>query len=330
MPLGRSVGTGAMMREPKNLRAPFALWAAVFVCAIAFSPGRAVHAQDVGTVSPQPLPPVAHPEDPKIRAKELFARQSTPAPMQAHSIGFYSKGCLAGAVALPVNGKTWQVMRLSRNRYWGHPDLVAFLERLADQAPKTGWHGLLLGDMSQPRGGPLLAGHASHQVGLDADIWLTQMPDHELTGEERETMMATMVVAEDRQDVDPKVWTPAHVALIKAAAEDPGVTRIFVNAAIKKALCRDAGSDRAWLSKVQPWWGHDWHFHVRLGCPAGETDCKPQPPRPAGDGCGKKDLAPWIGKAEHNPRLDAKPSVPRAGPKMSDLPAACRQVLLAH
>ena len=328
--LTRLAGTGAMIREPKSLRALFALWAAILVCAIAFSPGRTVHAQDVGTINPQPLPPVAHPENPKIRAKELFARQSTPAPMQAHSIGFYSKGCLAGAVALPVNGKTWQVMRLSRNRNWGHPDLVAFLERLADQAPKTGWRGLLLGDMSQPRGGPLLAGHASHQVGLDADIWLTQMPDHELTQEERETMMATMVVAEDRKDVDPKVWTPAHVALIKAAAEDPAVTRIFVNAAIKKALCRDAGSDRAWLSKVQPWWGHDWHFHVRLGCPAGETDCQPQPPRPANDGCGKKDLDPWIGKADHNPRLDTKPSVPRAGPKMSDLPAACRQVLLAH
>ena len=141
--------------------------------------------------------------------------------MAARSIGFYAKGCLAGAVALPVNGKTWQVMRLSRNRNWGHPNLVQFLERLADQAPKTGWRGLLLGDMSQARGGPMPAGHTSHQVGLDSDIWFTQMPDRELTREERENMMATMVVAADRKDVDPKVWSPAHVALIKAAAEDP-------------------------------------------------------------------------------------------------------------
>ena len=87
----------------------------------------------------------------------------------------------------------------------------------------------------------MLAGHTSHQVGLDADIWLTPMPDRELTRQEREEMMATMVVAANRKDVDPKVWTPAHVALIKAAAEDPHVTRIFVNPAIKKALCRDAG-----------------------------------------------------------------------------------------
>ena len=42
-------------------------------------------------------------------------------------------------------------------------------------------------------------------------------------------MSATMVVAEDRTDVDPKVWTPAHVKVIKAAAQDPEVERIFVN-----------------------------------------------------------------------------------------------------
>ena len=37
------------------------------------------------------------------------------------SIGYYTHGCLAGGVALPINGPTWQVMRLSRNRNWGHP-----------------------------------------------------------------------------------------------------------------------------------------------------------------------------------------------------------------
>src|SRR5438067_2639551 len=209
-------------------------------------------AQDKGTLNPNPLPPLAKPDDPATPAKELFGRKTAPAPLQARTIGFYSKGCLAGAKALPINGKTWQVMRLSRNRNWGHPELVQFLERLANQAPKTGWRGLLVGDMSQPRGGPMRTGHASHQVGLDADIWLTPMPARELTRAEREEMSATMVVARDRKDVDPKVWTPAHSALIKAAAEEPVVARIFVNAAIKKALCRAAGNDRAWLSKVQP------------------------------------------------------------------------------
>jgi penicillin-insensitive murein endopeptidase len=319
------------MRAPAGIswrgfgpRAVFSLLAAAIFL------GGTASAQDRGSVNPEPLPPLAKPDNPKTPARELFGRKTEPAPMQARTIGFYAKGCLAGATALPINGKTWQVMRLSRNRHWGHPSLVEFLERLADQAPKTGWRGLLLGDMSQPRGGPMLTGHASHQVGLDADIWLTPMPDRELTREEREHMMATMVVAEDRKDVDPKVWTPAHVAVIKAAAEDTHVARIFVNAAIKKALCRDAGSDRAWLSKVQPWWGHDWHFHVRLDCPPDNPQCEPQPPRPAGDGCAKKELEHWFTQAAPPPKPGVPPpSNPRPGPKMADLPAACRQVLLA-
>jgi len=286
-------------------------------------------AQDIGTLNPQPLPPLAHPDDPKTPAKELFGRKTTPTSAPAQTIGFYAKGCLAGGVALPINGPTWQVMRLSRNRNWGNPHLIAFLERLANQAPKTGWRGLLVGDMSQPRGGPMRNGHASHQVGLDADIWLTPMPDRELTREEREKMLATMVVRDDRKDVDPKIWTPAHVALIKAAAQDPEVARMFVNPAIKRALCRDAGSDRAWLSKVQPWWGHDYHFHVRLVCPADSPECKPQPPRPPEDGCSAKELDHWFTDAILHPKPEPKPSQPRPGPKMADLPAACRQVLAA-
>jgi penicillin-insensitive murein endopeptidase len=300
--------------------------AAALVLAALLAP-QVARAQDKGTLNPQPLPPLAKPDDPATPAKELFGRKTAPAHLQTRTIGFYSKGCLAGAVALPINGATWQVMRLSRNRNWGHPNLVQFLERLAAQAPKTGWHGLLVGDMSQPRGGPMLTGHASHQVGLDADIWLTPMPDRQLTREEREEMSATMVVAEDRLDVDPQVWTPAHVAVIRAAAKDPQVARIFVNAAIKKALCRDAGTDRGWLGKVQPWWGHDFHFHVRLVCPSDSAECKPQPARPADDGCGQ-ELEYWFTDAVLHPR-PSPPAKPKPGPRMADLPAACRQVLLA-
>jgi penicillin-insensitive murein DD-endopeptidase len=302
-------------------------YVATLLLAAAFAAVDPASAQDKGSVNPQPLPPLAKPDDPATPAKELFGRRTTPANLAARTIGFYAKGCLAGGMALPINGETWQVMRLSRNRNWGHPMLVEFLEKLAAQAPKTGWRGLLVGDMSQPRGGPMRTGHASHQVGLDADIWLTPMPDRELTRPEREEMSATMVVAEDRRDVDPKVWTPAHLNVIRAAAKEPQVNRIFVNAAIKKALCREAGSDRGWLGKVQPWWGHDYHFHVRLHCPAGEHECTPQPPRPADEGCGK-ELDHWFTDAVLHPK-PSPPSPPRAGPRMADLPAACRQVLLA-
>ena len=283
-------------------------------------------AQDPGTLDKQPLPALEHPGS--APAKELFARKAAPLPMAARSIGFYSSGCLAGAVALPINGPTWQVMRLSRNRNWGHPKLIAFLERLAQKAKKVGWNGLLVGDMSQPRGGPMLSGHTSHQVGLDADIWLTPMPDRKLSAEEREFMSATEVVRDDRLDVDTNVWTHEHTEVIRTAAEDADVERIFVNAAIKKALCREAGADRAWLAKVRPWWGHDYHFHVRIYCPADSPQCKPQPPPEPGDGCGH-ELDYWFSEAVLHPAPPTEPPKPRAGPTLAQLPAACRQVVMA-
>src|SRR6266576_6133368 len=177
-------------------------------------------AQDKGSVDAKPLPPLANPNDPKLGAKELFGRKVLPAAMPTHVVGFYAKGCIAGAESLPINGETWQVMRLSRNRYWGHPGLVALVKRLAAKAHKeAGWPGILVGDMSQPRGGPMLTGHASHQAGLDADIWLTPMPNRQLSRNEREEMSAVMMVRPDRLDIDPSVWTPNHLAMIRAAAQ---------------------------------------------------------------------------------------------------------------
>ena len=294
-------------------------------------------AQDKGTLDPKPLPPLANPDDPKTPAKELFGRRATAAPLQARSIGFYAKGCLAGAVAVPINGKTWQVMRLSRNRNWGHPELVAFLEQLSQKAPKVGWRGLLVGDISQARGGPMLTGHASHQVGLDADIWLTPMPDRELTRREREEMSATMVVAKSRKDVDPKVWTPAHAAIIKAAAEDPKVERIFVNAAIKKALCRSTDSDRTWLQQGAPDVGTRLSFPHPHELPGGQSGLPA-----AGRGAARRRLRQGarlvVPRRDHQAQAGAEaerhqgPPKPKPKPRgmtMADLPAACRQVLLA-
>ena len=299
-------------------------WLLIFTC----SAPAIAWAQDKGTVDPKPLPPLAKPDDPAVPARELFGRKVEPAPLTSRALGFYAKGCLAGAVALPVNGETWQVMRLSRNRNWGHPNLVRLIERLAEKAKEIGWPGLLVGDMSQPRGGPMLTGHTSHQVGLDADLWLTPMPARELTRLEREEMSAVNMVAENRKDVDRSLWTPQHTALIKAAAEQPGVERIFVNAAIKKALCREASGNRSWLSKVRPYYGHNYHFHVRIRCPADDPGCKGQDPAPSGDGCGK-ELNYWFRDAVLKPKPPAVPTKPRPPLKLADLPAACRQVLLA-
>src|SRR3954471_16148322 len=156
---------------------------AVAAVALAVSPAGA---QEPGTLAPQPLPPLANPDDPRTPARELFGRETDAAPLAARAIGSHARGCVAGALALPIDGETWQVMRLSRNRNWGHPQLIAFLEQLAKRVPQiNGWPGLLVGDIAQPRGGPMLTGHASHQIGLDADVWLTPMPDRRLSRAER-------------------------------------------------------------------------------------------------------------------------------------------------
>jgi penicillin-insensitive murein endopeptidase len=292
-------------------------------CGVISTCGAAA-AQDLGTVDPKPLPALAKPDDPNTPAKELFGRKPTPATMEARSIGYYTHGCLAGGQALPINGKTWQVMRLSRNRNWGHPNLVKFLERFANKVPSIGWPGLLVGDMAQPRGGPMLTGHWSHQVGLDADVWLTPMPDRELTRKEREEMMATNVVAENWMDVNPKVWSEKYVALYKLIANEPEVERVLANAAIKKALCRDAKGDRSWLHKIRPVFGHNYHFHIRLSCPKDSPDCKAQPVPPSDEGCGK-ELDWWFSRQAK----EIKPGVSKPI-LMSALPTACRQILLAQ
>src|SRR5580700_1548278 len=298
---------------------------------LVFAAGSSVAlAQDRGSVDPKPLPPLTNPNDPKVAAKELFGRKVLPAAMPTQVIGFYSKGCIAGAQPLPINGPTWQVMRLSRNRNWAHPDMVALLERLSAKVHKdAGWPGILVGDMSQPRGGPMFTGHASHQVGLDADIWLTPMPNRTLSRNEREEMSAVMMVRPDRLDIDPNAWTPEHLAVIRDAALEPSVQRIFVNAAIKKALCREAKGDRSWLSKVRPWYGHDYHFHIRMRCPSGNGQCEGQPEQSGDDGCAPSELGYWFKDEILHPPPPKEPPKPHPPITLAQLPAACKQVLHA-
>jgi penicillin-insensitive murein DD-endopeptidase len=80
--------------------------------------------------------------------------------------------------------------------------------------------------MAQPRGGPMITGHESHQNGLDADIWLTPMPDRILTPQEREDLTATSML-KDPFTVDMNLWTPVQTRLIKRAASYSEVSHIF-------------------------------------------------------------------------------------------------------
>ncbi|MEL6482721.1 MAG: penicillin-insensitive murein endopeptidase [Pseudomonadota bacterium] len=272
----------------------------------------------IGGVAALASPAAAEP------AKFAFGAHAGPSEHDPAPIGSYAKGCLAGGEQLAETGRAWQAMRLSRNRNWGHPDLISYVKRLGAQAQEAGWPRLYVGDISQPRGGPMLTGHRSHQIGLDVDIWLRKPESRVLSRAERESISSHKVVAANGRDVN-GYWTEGHHAVIRAAALDPAVARIFVNPAIKVALCNGepAGADRAWLRKVRPWWGHDAHFHVRLHCPddARAGGCRDQAPPPPGDGCGR-ELASWFEPPP--PPAPGTPKKKRRGElTLADLPVQC-------
>ena len=305
--------------------------AALLAVSFAFAAGAiAAERVRVAQATP-PLPPekpaIAEDKKDAVPAKTLFGSEKLPSLGKAMAIGYYPRGCLQGGMPLPVTGSSWQVMRLSRNRNWGHPSLIHFLEKFAPLAAKaTGWKGILVGDLAQPRGGPSPSDHASHQTGLDVDIWFMPMPDHVLSKDERENISAINVVADDWKQLNPKTWTPQHIAFIKTAAQQPEVERVLVNAAIKQELCRVEDKNRdGWMAKVRPWYKHHDHIHVRLKCPADSPNCRAQPPVPGDDGCAKGALDYWFSDKVLHPKI--KPGPPAKPLMMADLPPACKTVL---
>lgn len=247
-----------------------------------------------------------------------WAAARGPAAGPPRIVGGTSLGCLAGAAQLPADGAHWQAVRLSRNRHWGHPALVAAVQDIAARAAQEGLPPLLIGDLAQPRGGPMPYGHASHQTGLDADIWLDVGPRGQLSAAAREDPPVPSVVAPGGDGVDPARWRPGHATLIRLAAETPGIDRVLVNPAIKRTLCGSAAG-APWLRFVRPWRGHDSHLHLRLRCPAGQADCRDIPPPPPGDGC-DASLDWWFS-------AEARRPAPRPPGPPPLLPAACAGVL---
>jgi len=231
-------------------------------------------------------------------------------------------GCLVGADHLAADGIGWQVMRLGRNRAWGHPDLVAYVQALAARGASEGLPPLLVGDMAQPRGGPMPSGHRSHQTGLDVDLMYEAAPEGGLDASQREAFQPRTTLSEGGE-VDQGRFGPIQTQWLRLAAESPGVDRIFVNYRLKKFLCAAPPVSRAWLHKIRPWNGHDAHFHVRLTCTDGSGDCKATgAPVPEGDGCGR-ELDSWFAAPPGKP--PAKPQEP----VRPTLPAACARVLAA-
>ncbi|WP_308917592.1 penicillin-insensitive murein endopeptidase [Jannaschia sp. LMIT008] len=258
-------------------------------------------------------------------AKPLFEAVTRPTEGGPAAFGGHSRGCAAGSVPLAETGPTWQAMRLSRNRFWGHPQMVDMVQDLSRAAVRAGWAGLYVGDLSLPRGGPV-SGHASHQIGLDADVWLYPVERLNLTRAERESLSAVSMRRASGAYVNDR-WTQAHMQVVKAAASDPRTTRIFIFPGAKVAMCDAETGDRSWLRKVRPWYGHHYHMHIRIACPRGARGCVDQDPPPPGDGCA--EARQWQANILNPPPPD--PNAPAPRPRrdltMADLPGQCAAVL---
>lgn len=253
---------------------------------------------------------------------DRWSAQTFPKSGPARAIGSYSAGCVQGAVALPLAGDGFEVLHPSRNRHYGHPALVEYVRRLAAAVAQLGLPALLVGDLSQPRGGPTPTGHASHQSGLDVDIAYTRPPDalwRPLDPLERENLDFVPVV-----DLATRTftagWNPRIGVLLERSASESAVDRIFVSPVVKRALCTSGSRGAPWLARFRPWWGHHDHFHVRLRCPEGSPDCRPQEPAPPGDGCGA-ELAWWFSDEASAPAGRHAQGRPQA------LPAGCAKLL---
>lgn len=237
-------------------------------------------------------------------------------------IGAPTAGCLKGASDLKQadfskNVPGFVIMKTSRGRYFAHPNTIQVIEDLGRYALNQKFAPVLIGDMSQARGGPFLSGHASHQTGLDVDIRF-ELPSKKIKKKDVESLGAPSFVIGSEVK---KTWSSKQTAMLAWLAQNSQVDRIFVNPAIKKYLCKDP-SHHSWLQKIRPWWGHHDHLHVRLKCPSEMKLCQQQETIAAGSGCEGPDLNWWFSEEA---RLELEKRTKWSGPKeFPKLPSECR------
>jgi murein endopeptidase len=162
------------------------------------------------------------------------------------AVGSPANGRLVGGVQFPAEGATfftWDpVLHRSPNRgwrRWGTDRLVRLVLRVAREyaaahpnAPRIG-----IGDLSRPRGGPFGPKHATHQNGLDVDVYYPR-----LDGLER---------------------PPKRVAQIDLDLAQDLVDR-FVRSGVDVVYVGPNTGLRGPHGVVQVLWNHDNHVHVRI------------------------------------------------------------------
>lgn len=170
----------------------------------------------------------------------------------SRAVGSPSAGRLVRGVQLPARGPgfvTWDPITRkfpSRGwRRWGTDDTVRATMRVLRAYAKRhpGERPVVVGDLSRPRGGDFgakygLIGHASHQNGLDVDVYYPRR-DGRLTP------------VRSAADVD------------RRAAQE--LVDAFVAAGAVKVLTGPSLGLRGPAGIVAPLAGHDNHLHVRFG-----------------------------------------------------------------
>jgi murein endopeptidase len=200
----------------------------------------------VATATPSPLPQVSTPSP-----TPTPTATPEPAAIPSRSVGLPWRGRLVHGRQLPLEGTgfiTWDPIRKRVGnrawRRWGSQRLLdtlqtvlaAYAERHPDAPP------VLVGDLSRPRGGdfgPRFGGigHASHQNGLDADVYYPRL-DRRLRRARR----------------------PHQVD--RAAAQE--LVDAFVRAGAQYVFVGPSLDLRGPGGVVQPLVNHDDHLHIRL------------------------------------------------------------------
>jgi penicillin-insensitive murein DD-endopeptidase len=274
------------------------------------------------TQKPSSKPPITKPTT--IAPDPRFAKWATvkkPKAGATEIYGGYAKGCITGAAELPMQSPNYTIVNLNDRRIYGHPDLVKYIKDLGGYLRSKKVPAILIEDLSGPRGGPVIKGHASHQNGLDVDISYT-LPTKPLTLAER-AQRPEISFVKDGSELTP-AWTNRQTLLVVSAVRADEVDRVFVAPAIKKLMCEKFPT-APWLYKLRAWWGHQDHLHVRLKCPADQKHCVPQYLDPEDTQCGPS-LDRWM-KMVKPPAV--KPVVQPTPPakKFPTLPPQCENVV---
>ncbi len=258
--------------------------------------------------------------------KTKWALARKPAKGVASAIGGYSSGCVRGAVLIPLHGKGFEVMRPGRRRNFGHPVLVDYLKKIAGKLEAAKIGPMLIGDLGQPKGGPSPRGHASHQSGLDVDIWFWH-PDlaerRHLSKRERSRLSARRVVNPKTKEFTSD-WSDEVAELLRIAVSEPEVSMVLVNPLIKQRLCEERNLDAKVLRIIRPWYGHADHMHVRMHCPAADKLCIPQKAIAEGDGCDQ--LSWWFDEEAQAARRKNKKAYMKKVGATPELPIQCDEL----